>query len=353
MGEDWTDNEFGWNEVQAELARIRRRVRSLWFWTLLASLVFTALVVLRQARRQKTYQATVMLRVTEGQFDPNSSPPTSAQLQEYLWEVSLSRARLMEVMEKHNLYMSQRKLDPLLALDEMRDVLDIDVLRNYFRVERDPNAPPRSARIALHYSHTDPDTALTVARALATLIAEQQTKSRQRTTQIALDTMKTSASSLDSALLLARREEARLIFEVRMGDPSQTAANSVRLRSIQKQIATLENEKNLTSKAVSNLGLRTNVEGKDLGLRFEIIDPGRKPKIVLSNTTRLALLGLLTFLLVFPIAGIGVAAYDLRVYDADDIKRLGLEPFGHVPAFPGSRKGTLNDRLQRRKGASC
>lgn len=352
MGEDWTDSEFGWEEVRDELARIRRRVRARWVVTTLVALVLTALVVVRQARRETTYQATVMLRVTEGQFDPNSAPPTSAQLQQYLWEVGLSRARLFEVMEKHNLYTSMRKLDPQLALDEMRDNLDIDVLRNYFRVERDPEAPPRSARIALHYSHFDPETSITVARALAETIAEQEMSARKRTTQVALDSMRTSAVSLDEELRNARVEEARLVYELRVGDPALEAATSIRLRSVQQRIESLQNEKDLTNRAVSNLGLRTNVEGKELGLRFEIIDPGHKPRIVLSDQTRLAILGLITFLLVLPIAGVGVAAYDLRIYDAEDLKRLGFEPFGHVPAFQGFRQGSFFDRIRANKGAS-
>jgi hypothetical protein len=353
MGDSWTDNEFGWEDVRAELARIRRRVRSRWLMTSVLALVLTALVVARQARRERTYQATVMLRVSEGQFDPNSSPPTSAQLQQYLWEVALSRSRLFKVMDKHNLYMGLRKLDPLMALDEMRDVMDIDVLRNDFRIERDPDAPPRSARIALHYSHSDPETALVVARALANLMAEEEAKSRQRTTEVALESMRSSASSLESQLLRARMEESQLEYAMAEGDPEMVAAHSIRLFSVRKRIEALQNEKSLTNKAVSNLGLRTDVEGKELGLRFEIIDPGRTPKVVISNATRLALLGILSFFILLPIAGVGVAAYDLRIYDADDLRRLGLEPFGHVPAFPGYRQGTLNERLKGRKGASC
>lgn len=351
MSGSWTDNEFGWKEVQVELARIRRRVRSRWLATTLLALALTLLVVGWQARRDKMYQAEVMLRVTEGQFDPNSAPPTSAELQQYLWEVSLSRARLFEVMDKHNLYVSERNLDPLLALDAMRDVLDIDVFRNDFRVERDPEAPPRSARIALHYSHTDPDTALVVARSLANMMAEAQLEARQRTTRMALESMRTSASTLDQQLRMARAEESRLIYEISV-DPVSAPTNAVRLASVRRRIENLQFEMSLTNRAVSNLGLRTHVEGKELGLRFEVIDPGRRPKVILSNTTRLVLLGIASFFILLPIAGVGVAAYDLRVYDADDLRRLGLDPFGHVPAFRGYRQGTLNDRLKRQKGAS-
>ena len=114
-----------------------------------------------------------------------------------------------------------------------------------------------------------------------------------------------------------------------------------------------EDQKSLANMAVSNLGLRNQVEGRELGLRFEIIDPVRVPKVAISDATRLALLGCIAFFFLLPVAGTGVAAYDLRIYDADDLKRLGLQPFGHVPPFRGYRQGTLSDRLRRRTGASC
>ncbi len=214
MSDDWTDDEFGWREVRAELARIRRRARARWLSIGVISLVLTALVVAKQARSERTFRSTVTLRVIEGQFDPDSAPPTSAQLQDYLWEVALSRSRLLEVMEAHDLYPSLRKIDPLIALDEMRDVLDVKVLRNYFQVERDPDAPPRSARIALSYSHASPEKSIEVARALANLMAEQEAKSRRATAEVALQSVKTSASALDDALVAARSELAQVTYQM-------------------------------------------------------------------------------------------------------------------------------------------
>jgi hypothetical protein len=148
-------------------------------------------------------------------------------------------------------------------------------------------------------------------------------------------------------------EESRLVYELSTGDPAQAPARTVRLVSLRRQIQSLEDQKSLANMAVSNLGLRNQVEGRELGLRFEIIDPGRVPKVVIADSTRLALLGCIAFLFLLPVAGTGIAAYDLRIYDADDLKRLGLRPFGHVPPFRGYRQGTLCDRLRRRTGASC
>jgi hypothetical protein len=98
--------------------------------------------------------------------------------------------------------------------------------------------------------------------------------------------------------------------------------------------------------------MRAEVEGKELGLRFEVIDPGRVPQVVVSSTLRLVVLGFMTFIFGLPLAGTAVAAFDLRIYDLEDLRRLGFEPFGHIPAFAGYRHATLNDRLAKRTGAS-
>jgi len=41
---------------------------------------------------------------------------------------------------------------------------------------------------------------------------------------------------------------------------------------------------------------------------------------------------------------VAVGSFDGRIYDADNLRRLGLEPFGHIPSFPGHRVGSLDSR---------
>jgi len=352
MSYDWRDDEFGWKEVRTELARIRRRVRARWLLTLAISFVLALVVVAWQMRRERTFQATVMLRVIEGGFDPESAPPTSAQLQDYFWEVALSRRRLTDAMEQFDLYPGMRNIDPLLAVDEMRTVLDVRVLRNYFQIERDPDAPPRSARVALSYSHADPETAIEVARAIANLITEQEALNRRQATEVALESMTMSASQLERALVETRMEEAQIAREMAVSSPEAAAALAIRLMGVRKRIGSLQDQSVAASGAVKTLGLRSLAEGEELGLRIEVIDPGRIPPVTMSSTLRMVVLGLMTFVFSLPITGTAVAAYDLRVYDAEDLKRLGLDPFGLVPAFPGYRQASLNARLGLRKGAS-
>ncbi|MCL2825579.1 MAG: hypothetical protein FWD57_16425, partial [Polyangiaceae bacterium] len=320
-----------------------------WLLTVLISIALVALVTIQQTRRERTFQATVALRVVEGGFDPRSAPPTSAQLQDYLWEVALSNRLLLAVMEmkEFNLYPGLREIDPLLALDEMRDVLDIRVLRNYFQIERDPDAPPRSARIALSYSHADPEIAIAVARTLASVISEQEAKYRRQSTEKAFESMSMSASHLEQMAANARLAEAALVQQIAASPPEAAAGLTVQLMGIRKRIVSLEDQTLAASTAVSTMGLRSQAEGEELGLQFEVIDPGRIPEEKVSSTLRLVVIGLITFVFSLPITGTAIAAFDLRIYDLEDLRRIGLVPFGHVPAFKGCRWATLNDRLRQ------
>jgi hypothetical protein len=59
---------------------------------------------------------------------------------------------------------------------------------------------------------------------------------------------------------------------------------------------------------------------------------------------KLAILAFAVFLFGFPLMVAGVCAFDTRLYDTNDIRRLGVQVVGHVPPFAGSDVGTLSAR---------
>ena len=90
-----------------------------------------------------------------------------------------------------------------------------------------------------------------------------------------------------------------------------------------------------------------------MGLRFELIDPGRAPRVLLTHAGYLAVVGVVVFFFLFPIVTIGVGAFDIRVYDEDDIRRLGIAYFGSIPRSPGGQMGALIVRLKADTSATC
>jgi hypothetical protein len=67
-----------------------------------------------------------------------------------------------------------------------------------------------------------------------------------------------------------------------------------------------------------------------MGLVFQIIDDGRVPARGLTRPMKLLMLGWAVLLLLLPLCAIAVGAFDRRVRNLDDVRRLGLLPLGHL-----------------------
>src|SRR5688572_3541909 len=144
MGQSWIESEPGWSEASDVVALAWKRVRARWLSALCLALIATALAIVWQARRPRTFPASLVVRVTESQLDtPRASRPTMVQLTSLINEVFLTRSFVLSVIEKHGLYPEKRK-NPDLALEAMHDDLELHVVQNYFEPERDVGPQVRS-----------------------------------------------------------------------------------------------------------------------------------------------------------------------------------------------------------------
>lgn len=344
MARSWIDAEPGWRDARRELRSIRRRARVRWLRTVLYALLATSLIVAYRARKQRLFPASIVIRVVEGPLDPTTAPPTANKLVEHLNDVALSRHVLLDVIEEHGLYRSEMRIDPNLALEVMREDLDLRVVANYFSQQRFSEDPARSARVVITYSGRQPDRALEVVRHLGRIVAAEQTEARQQVAAVAAATAADAAAELRQRLSAARAEQAALQLRVGESLPEQAARDVVRLRNVTADIRDLERQLAQASASDVQLGLRQRLEASAMGLRFEVVDNGRIPEVMLSKTAQLGLLAVIALLFLLPVVGIGVGAFDARVYDADNLRRLGIEPFGHIPAFPGHGGASLAAR---------
>jgi hypothetical protein len=346
---DWADEEPGLKGAAAELARLKRRAVARPISTLLVALVATLAVVGMRARKVRTFSSRVVFRVTEGDLDASTSPRPAKRLREYVLDVAFSNQRLLDVIREHGLYPRELKRDPSFAVDAMRDDIEVDVWRNYFVEIRQLDDAGRSARIAVTYRARDPKLALEVVRHLGRLIAEQEERARIAMAEDAA--RQAEAAVAEARGQLERRQKQALSHEVelRRGNlPQQQAALlRVELADLKKNLEPLEARlKDLEQKKAS-YDLRAAMERNQLGLQFELVDPGQPARLGISKPRELILIGVLVFVFVLPLAGIFVGAYDQRVYDADDVRRLGMEAVGHVERFPGDNVGALDTRLER------
>jgi hypothetical protein len=96
---------------------------------------------------------------------------------------------------------------------------------------------------------------------------------------------------------------------------------------------------------ITQLGLLV-VDAQPRGRRFEVVDAGHVEPEGIGRVALLAWLGLCAWLLALPLCAVAVAAFDPRIYDLDDVRRLGLPTVGAVRPFEGDNAGALAARLR-------
>ena len=175
---DWVGDEDDAPGVWQELKRLGRRARRRWFRTLVYTLVCSALVVGAAARKPRSYASRVAFRVTEGELESKSAPKTIGRLRDYVATVIFSSSHLVAVIKEHNLYPSLMARDPSLAVESMRDDVDVEVWRNEFAVKTSEDDPARSARVAITFHSNDAQKTFAVVTHLAKLIRESEQHSR-------------------------------------------------------------------------------------------------------------------------------------------------------------------------------
>jgi hypothetical protein len=346
----WEQAEPDARSAWLELQRLKRRAIARPIKPALLALLATLALVGLRARTQRVFSSKVVFRVTESDLDAATAPRPAKALREYVYDVCFSNTRLIELMSTHGLYTGQLKRDPLLAAETMRDDIEVDVWRNYFVDDRTSLDAGRSARLAIAYSSKDPAQALVVAQELGKLIVEVESRAR---IQMAADAAERAARESAMAREQLTRHQTRIVaveYSLRRALPPHDALLRMELDALKKNLGPLERKAKEQQAAATDLKLRASMEKANLGLAFEIVDPGTVARPGLSRPRELILFGVLGFLVFLPLAGMYAAAYDKRVFDPEDLRRLGIVPLGHVRSFPGDNVGSLDARLARDHG---
>jgi hypothetical protein len=350
MGKSWIEEEPGalgaWNELQ----RLKRRALARPFRAVALALVMTAAVVGMRAKKVRTFTSRVVFRVTEGDLDASTAPRPAKALRQYVLDVAFSNHHLLDVIKAHGLYAREMKRDPSFAIEAMRDDIEVEVWRNYFMEQRQTDDAGRSARIGISYQSKNADEAYVVVQHLGRLVAEEEEAAR---VAMADEAVRQSALSVEQARAAVARVRGDLIVKelaLRQAKPPVDALLRIELFNLKQSVEPLEARlRDLVAKN-NALQLRAGLEKNKLGLRFELVDPGRVARGGISKPRELAFIGTIAFLILLPLAGMAAGAFDSRIYDAEDVRRLGLAAVGQVPSFPGDDAGTLDSRLKRDHG---
>jgi hypothetical protein len=342
---DWTASEPGFAEAAAEASRLLHRMRPSIVRILAVALALTALVAGNRSLKKRQYVAHVIFRVTEGDLTTDVAPPTRGRLKNYLNDITLVSSRLQRIIDKFQLYPTKRRLDPQLAIEAMRDDIDVDVISNYFSQQRYRDDPPRSARVIVEYRAPDPQLALDVARTLAQTIEDDETNRRREAAELDAEATHRASAGLHEQLAQAEARLAKAQLDLQQAKPAEQAGLLVAVDQERRNVKSLQDRLKDAERRQSDFDLRATIEGQHLGLRFEVLDANRPPLPILPVNAELAIVAALAFLLLVPAVGFAVAAFDARLYDVDDLRRLGVRACGHI-TLPRAAK-LVNPNKQR------
>ncbi len=324
----WEDNEFDGQAQLRELSRLMRRARRRRLLIVAISLFITLLTVVRGLRRQREYPATVVLVAIESNETLDNRVRSNKELHDYIYFAVFTESTLLALMETHEYRMDQVEKNPRLRIESFRDRIDIDVFKNEFTEPRYTDSPPRSARIALEFRYQDPDKALELARELGNLVIARDAENRRARMLGAERSASEAVSYLEAHLNRVSREleQSRSDVDNDTGDRGDALVRLVggerALAQAISQLREATNRRNMLARASS-------ADRASLELRYEQADWGA-PKVLVNEVIALVRASVATFIALLFLVALVVAVFDPRVYEAEDVARLGLRPLGEL-----------------------
>jgi capsular polysaccharide biosynthesis protein len=350
-GVDWYQSEASTRvEMVTELQRIRRRTRVRPIPVLVVAALITAGITRKFATKPVVVEAQVVLALAEGSLSNHVATIPVDQLRQYVTSVLLPDNKLIQLIEKRNLYRLRKNFGAEYAVEELRSAFTVQIWKNTFvNYTDEEDNTRRSARIGLDVSDSDPDRAFDIAHDLASIAidsaaAERQRQSDKLSSQVAA--LRDAVNDkLDKIIDEISRKQAAIADANRKRKPELAGVLRIDLSALDAQRRTTEDQ--LVRIAASRDELASEITAAGLDMSLSIVEEYRPERPTRSN-----------FVLVMIAAVVGtgalvgsalvLGAFDSRVHDSDDVTRLGLPVVGHVPGFPGDHVGSMSTRSAAR-----
>jgi hypothetical protein len=347
IGDQWYESEQPTRRgLVAELQRIRRRTRVRPIPVLVVAALITAGITRNMANKPVMVEAEVVIALTEGAMASQSTGMPVEQLRGYVTQVLMPDKRLLQVVEKYNLFPLRKKAGDEYALENFHDMFAVQIWKNSFAYydDEDDNAA-RSARIGISVRDTDPDRAVDVAHDLAAVVIETAAAVRQQradavTGQVAM--LRTAVSDeLDKIAADIAGKQAVINQARARGEIDRAAILRLDLAALQEDQR--RHEAQLKRIATSSDRLAGDIVAAGLDMSLAVVDENRPERPTHSGLVLVMIAAVIgTFSLVS--AALVLGAFDSRVHEPDDAIRLGLPVLGHVPGFAGDNVGSMRTR---------
>lgn len=324
-----------------ELRRLLRRARAHAVLVLALASALTALAVAR-GRPSPPREAVVVLAVEEGALADGRRPLLPHELRQYVEAVLLSADALLALARAEGVVAPDTVAGDAGELEGLREMLEVEVHRNYFLYGHDADAP-RTARIVVRFAHPDVDRARRMAHGLARTIGRRDEERRRvdaaalaagaaRTLEaVAEHAAGLAAEVIERDVALARSEHA--------GERGQAAALRAAARTHEAALGRHEAALGALAQDARADQQAAAAELAGLGLRVTVAEE-RPPPHAAPTTTRRRLAGLVAgWLALVVVVGLAAGALGRAVLDAEDVRGLGLPVLGVVAALPGDAPG--------------
>lgn len=352
LGDDWYASEPSTRvRLVSELQRIRRRIAVRPLPVIALALVITAGITYKFATKPVAVEANVVLALSEGVLSTHSATGVPAdQLRQYVTTVLLPDAKLLELIERRDLFRLRKKLGPQFALDELRSILGVQIWKNTFLYyDGDAQNAQRSARIGLTVTDSDSDRAFELARDIASIAIQTSAVERQKLADTLSHDVAVLHDTINERLrklaIEHAQKEAAIELAVARSKPQVARILGVDLAALAQQERL--DELRLTQIASSRDRLAGEIAAAGLDVSLTIVEEHRPERPARSG---------LVLVMIAAVVGTGallgsalvLGAFDARVHDTDDVARLGLPVLGHVPGFPGDNVGAMQSRSAAR-----
>lgn len=349
---DWHHAEPGLGPTMTrELARFERRMRARPRRVLLLAALLSCLAVVAVVARPRLYTARIILRATQGSLNPDDRSILSDMgVRDRIYDAAFTKHNLItNIIEEHGIHRDTfERLGPEAAIEEIMDPLTVEVTRNYFLYSLREESSPRSLRVIIGYQWTDAEFAYRMACLLADLVVENVQSRRLIEARIMATNARDGLARLERKVAMQREQLNALMFALTAAEVTNNPKSAARLRvdivEVTESLLASEDLLEAMRTAQREREFLLRVEERNLALIWDVAGEVRPRPVRPPGVLRLTALALACFCALVPLCAIALGAFDSKMYDADDVTRLGIPVVGHIPAFFGDHVGSLAQR---------
>lgn len=337
VSDAWISEE---DSMATAVRRVFARARRRWPRVLVVALLATAAAMAFRVLRAPSYRGSLYFRIAEGDLvDPALTPRPPRDLRRQIASVALSRQQVELMMRKLGVSRAWLDHDPLSAVDDFRDQIEIEVTRNYFVEDRGRRDAPRSAFVTISLTGADADLTRAILHEIRDAILRDQSargSGNLAETQAALEAELARARQRTRSL---QEEIARIGLEASRAPAGAAIGLRARAAALEVEVSGAIGRVLALERRADAIAFSGAAEGEQLGLTLLPLDEDVASLAPPLGPAELALRAAAILAVASLLAAVIVGAFDDRIYAPEDLAVRGVRVFGALSRFPGDDVG--------------